>query len=205
MSVSQVIFLVASGLGVALALGTVLARNLVHAALYLVGFFFVVACQYVLLGVEFLAAMQVLVYVGAVSILILFGIMLTRNIQGDEATTTTWRVRLPAMTVSGLLLGVLVLGVMRFGEPGTTGDGPAANADVEAELRRMPIDIGRALVGPYVVPFEAAGLLLTAALVGAIALARQDDPMPTATGSLDGSESLPVAASAPVGEGGSRG
>ena len=76
-----------STLGVLAALGTVLARNLVHAALFLVAFFFLVACQFVLLEAEFLAAVQVLVYIGAVAIIMMFGIMLTRNIQGDDTTT----------------------------------------------------------------------------------------------------------------------
>ena len=76
-----------------------LARNLVHAALFLVGFFFLVACQFVLLEAEFLAAIQVLVYIGAVAILLMFGIMLTRNIQGDETTGGHWVRKLPAAIV----------------------------------------------------------------------------------------------------------
>src|SRR5688572_154156 len=96
----QLIFLIVSGVGLLSALGTVLARNLVHAALFLVAFFFAVACQFVLLEAEFLAAMQVLVYIGAVSILLLFGIMLTRNIQGDETTGGHWARKLPAGVVA---------------------------------------------------------------------------------------------------------
>ena len=82
----QFLFLVIAALGLLTALGTVLARNLVHAALFLVAFFFTVACQFVLLEAEFLAALQVLVYIGAVAIILMFGIMLTRNIQGDDTT-----------------------------------------------------------------------------------------------------------------------
>lgn len=82
----RLIFLIFSAMGLALAMGVVLSKNLVRAALCLVGFFFIVACQFVLLEAEFMAAMQVLVYIGAVAILLLFGIMLTRNILGDETT-----------------------------------------------------------------------------------------------------------------------
>src|SRR5258707_6611892 len=85
-SLIRILFLVISSLGLLMALGTVLARNLVHAALFLVGFFFIIACQYVLLEAEFLAVIQVLIYIAAVAILLLFGIMLTRNIQVDETT-----------------------------------------------------------------------------------------------------------------------
>ncbi len=85
----QFLFLVIAALGLLAALGTVLARNLVHAALFLVAFFFTIACQFVLLEAEFLAALQVLVYIGAVAIILMFGIMLTRNIQGDDTTIVT--------------------------------------------------------------------------------------------------------------------
>ena len=64
----QVLFVVIAAVGLAAALGTILARNLVRAALYLIGFFFTVACQFVLLEAEFLAALQVLIYIGAVAI-----------------------------------------------------------------------------------------------------------------------------------------
>src|SRR5262249_39169734 len=93
------LFLTISCLGILMALGTVLARHRVHAALFLVGFFFIVACQFVLLEAEFLAAVQVLIYIGAVAILLLFGIMLTRNIQGDETTTGRWPARVPAAVI----------------------------------------------------------------------------------------------------------
>ena len=92
-NVIQVLFVVIAAVGLAAALGTILARNLVRAALYLVAFFFMVACQFVLLEAEFLAALQVLVYIGAVAIILMFGIMLTRNIQGDDpaSTPSAWR------------------------------------------------------------------------------------------------------------------
>ena len=106
--VIQSLFVIISALGLAAALGTVLARNLVHAALFLVAFFFTVACQFVLLEAEFLAALQVLVYIGAVAILLMFGIMLTRNIQGDDPSSTPSAWRLP-----GLIAGLCVFLVLR--------------------------------------------------------------------------------------------
>src|SRR5258707_4392993 len=100
-------------MGLCAALGTVLARNLVHAALFLVAFFFTIACQFILLEAEFMAAIQVLVYIGAVAILLLFGIMLTRNIQGDETTSPHWTRSIPA-AVAGLgVLAVLLAGIWR--------------------------------------------------------------------------------------------
>src|SRR5438128_1802917 len=95
-----------------MALGTVLSRNLVHAALYLVAFFFLIACQFVLLEAEFMAAMQVLVYIGAVAIILMFGIMLTRNIQGDETTGGHWVRKVPAVAVAAALLAILIAGIV---------------------------------------------------------------------------------------------
>src|SRR6478672_6026426 len=110
-NVNQILFLFIAGLGILAALGTVLARNLVHAALYLVAFFFIVACQFVLLEAEFLAAIQVLVYIGAVAILLMFGIMLTRNIQGTDPSNDPSGWRLPAFVAGGALLAILVFGI----------------------------------------------------------------------------------------------
>ena len=106
----QFVFVIIAALGLAAALGTVLARNLVHAALFLVAFFFTIACQFVLLEAEFLAALQVLVYIGAVAILLMFGIMLTRNIQGDDPKSTPSAWQLP-----GLVAGLCVFLVLAYG------------------------------------------------------------------------------------------
>src|SRR6516162_1472377 len=110
-NVMQILFVIIAGLGLAAALGTVLARNLVHAALFLVAFFFTIACQFVLLEAEFLAAIQVLVYIGAVAILLMFGIMLTRNVQGDDTTSVRGPMILPGLIATVGLFFVLVFGV----------------------------------------------------------------------------------------------
>src|SRR3954465_871366 len=101
-----------------MALGTVLARNLVHAALFLGAFFFLVACQFVLLEAEFMAAMQVLVYIGAVAIILMFGIMLTRNIQGDETTGGHWVRKVPGAVIALALLAILITGILDQKGPG---------------------------------------------------------------------------------------
>jgi NADH-quinone oxidoreductase subunit J len=207
----QAIFVQVSFLGVLTAVGTVASRNLVHAALFLVGFFFLVACQFVLLEAEFMAVMQVLVYIGAVAILMMFGIMLTRNIQGDETTGGHWSRKLPAAVVALALFGLIVHGIndQRSARPAPDAQGtpwsriterapledlsaaeasrpapvaaatPAARAAESRRARTLAVDnmalvLGRELMTRWVVPFEIAGLLLTAALVGAIALAMSD-------------------------------
>ncbi|WP_406700265.1 NADH-quinone oxidoreductase subunit J [Singulisphaera sp. Ch08] len=222
---SQTLFLVISALGLVAAVGTILARNLVHAALYLVAFFFIVACQFVLLEAEFLAAIQVLVYIGAVAILLMFGIMLTRNIQGDDTTTVA-----PGWTMPALVAGLGLFLVLGFGIKNQVG--VKDRADWAATVNRpsivtregetpsprafainnMGLAVGYEMMTRFVVPFEVAGLLLTAALVGAIALAhREGEDEPTRLGaqatalhgatepsssnvqaSLDGSRSEPL-------------
>ncbi len=184
---NSILFLVISTAGVLTALGTVLARNLVHAALYLVAFFFLIACQFVMLEAEFLAAVQVLVYIGAVAIIMMFGIMLTRNIQGDDTTTVSRFGFIAAGLAAVGLLAVLVMGIN--GEEGPLGQTPwrearerpsiAAAPGAEATPRAQAINnmgtfVGAELLTRYLVAFEVAGILLTAALVGAIALAVQE-------------------------------
>jgi NADH-quinone oxidoreductase subunit J len=187
----QILFVIIAGLGLAAALGTVLARNLVHAALFLVAFFFTIACQFVLLEAEFLAALQVLVYIGAVAIILMFGIMLTRNVQGDDPSSAP-----SAWQVPGLIVGLGLFVVLGYGisfQQGETGrgtwslmnrrpsiqavDGAAAPPRAEA-INNMGKVVGDQLMTRYVVAFEVAGLLLTAALVGAIALAHRDESEP---------------------------
>jgi len=187
--VIQVLFLVIATLGVLAALGVVLARNLVHAALYLVAFFFLAACQFVILEAEFMAAIQVLIYIGAVSILLMFGIMLTRNIQGDDTTIVRGSRLIPPGLVSLALIALLCYGaadqVGARGLPtwssirarpalgtGVASDPPTARAAAVNEMGRV---VGVEMLTRYVIAFEVAGLLLTAALVGAIALARSGD------------------------------
>jgi NADH:ubiquinone oxidoreductase subunit 6 (subunit J) len=187
--VIHVLFVLIAAIGLAAALGTILARNLVRAALYLVAFFFMVACQFVLLEAEFLAALQVLVYIGAVAIILMFGIMLTRNIQGDDPASnpSTWQ-------LPGLVAGLGVFLVLAFGITYQRGLGtlpawstiderpPIAQGDVDSPRARsvneMAKVVGVELMTRYLIGFEVAGLLLTVALVGAIAIAHREEIEP---------------------------
>jgi NADH:ubiquinone oxidoreductase subunit 6 (subunit J) len=186
--VLHLVFIVISALGLAFALGTVLARNLVRAALYLVAFFFTVACQFVLLEAEFLAALQVLVYIGAVAILLMFGIMLTRNIQGDDPSSTPSAWQLPGLVAGLCLFSVLAYGIAYQKPVGSEVSWAAnevrppldpASSKVQSPrtlaVNNMAKVVGDELMTRYVIGFEVAGLLLTAALVGAIAVAHRED------------------------------
>ncbi|MEI8335702.1 MAG: NADH-quinone oxidoreductase subunit J [Actinomycetes bacterium] len=144
------------------AIGVVRTSNVVHAALYLVIVLAGAAAQYILLAAEFVAWVQVLIYIGAVVILFLFGIMLTRSPMGDLDLDNSQR--MPAFVACLALVGTLTaLLVDAFGKSKVIIDAPTKTSVLSSDIFRL-----------YVVPFEAVSILLLAALVGAIVLARRD-------------------------------
>ena len=200
---SQLVFLIIATLGLIAALGTVLSRNLIHAAMFLVAFFFVVACQFVLLDAEFLAVVQVLIYIGAVAILLVFGVMLTQTVTGDTTTTIPKGWIIPALVASLGIFFVLTFGiknhvglksrsawsVMRTRPALVETSKPDATLPArQAAVNSMGKTVGDEMLTRYAVGFEAAGVLLTAALVGAVAISyraisddEKEEPSPTAT------------------------
>ena len=145
------------------ALMVVTTTNVVRAALYLVGVLAGVGASFLLLGAEFVGITQILVYIGAIVVLFLFGIMLTRARIGRELqmTSQSW--------IAGLVVGVALAGVLgytlidAFGSDKLPGDTVQTTAQVSDSI-----------FSTYLVPFEVVSILLLAALVGAIVLARKD-------------------------------
>lgn len=161
MDVPLFVFLVLGGLTVIGALGTVLMRNIVHSALFLVISFVAVAGIYIMLEADFLFAIQILIYVGAVATLILFGVMLTRGISGDQPQNNSQVI--PAAIMALLLFGaVLTPVILNTVWPDSGGAAPQATTAL----------LGQELMTTYALPFEVAGVLLLVALVGAIIVAR---------------------------------
>ncbi|MGH9182400.1 MAG: NADH-quinone oxidoreductase subunit J family protein [Acidimicrobiales bacterium] len=154
------------------ALRVVTTRNVVHAALYLVVVLASVGALYILLAAEFVAVVQVLIYIGAIVVLFLFGIMLTRATLGKEAgldNDQRWLAAVTGLLLAGLLGFVLVdtFGGDRIPTlSGTSREALAAERGTGA--------VGDAIFSTFLVPFEAISVLLLAALVGAIVLARRD-------------------------------
>lgn len=150
------------------AVRVVTARNVVHAAMYLVVVLAGVAAQYILLASEFLAATQVLVYIGAIVVLVLFGVMLTRAKLGQQVNLTNdyWYV--------GAFTAVILFSVMAYALLDAFDDEPLDEANASTLLASNTEQVSDAIFGTYVVPFEAVSVLLLAALVGAIVLARKD-------------------------------
>jgi NADH-quinone oxidoreductase subunit J len=158
----EVAFLILAVIGGLAGLLVVTSRNVVHAALWLVVALASVAGVYLLLAAPFVAFVQVIIYVGAIVVLLLFGIMLTRAPVGRRVLDNTLRARVGAFVVGG---GVFVMLTVFLA--GAFGSERIASQAATAAL-------GESLFRNYVLPFEAVSVLLLAALIGAIVLARRD-------------------------------
>ncbi|MDD5426459.1 MAG: NADH-quinone oxidoreductase subunit J [candidate division Zixibacteria bacterium] len=146
------------------ALLVVTLKNIFHSALFLILCLFAVAGIFILLHAEFLAAAQVLIYVGAVSILIIFAIMLTSNMASKKIIQTNQNALVAFFACLMFLVVTLVLinktGVWNY----STRNLPAENI----------LTIGKLLMTDFMLPFEVVSVLMLAAMIGAIVLARED-------------------------------
>ena len=165
MTGGQIIFLLTALFTLGSGLMVVTTRNLVHAALWLVSTLFGVAVTYALLDATFLAVVQVVVYIGAIAILFIFAVMLTRKDMRDQGPqlNKNWWV--------GALLAVLTFGGLFSLLQGWSG--LSKNAAAIPPGFDAVNELGNALTSPtgYVLPFEVASVLLVAALVGAVYVA----------------------------------
>ena len=188
----DVVFWILTVMAVGAALGVVLVKDLFRAALLLIVVFMAVAGFFVLLSAEFLAVVQVLIYVGAIAILIIFAVMLTRDVQRGNLPN---RLQIPAAVFASLLLVLLVTAAVDTKwdflpaeqrervELVQTGAVTTLTSDVltksgvtspedQAQVRKS--GLADLLIGEFVLPFEAVSVLLLAALIGALALVRPD-------------------------------
>ena len=163
-SAQEVVFVLLGALALAAAVLVVTTKNVVHAALWLVVTLAGVAGCYLMLTAEFVAWVQVLIYVGAVIVLLLFGIMLTKAPIGGDADLDSEN-RIPAAIVavaSAGTLTTLVVDAFRH-EFIALRAGSGATA------------VGESIFRSYVLPFEIVSILLLAALIGSIVLSRRDE------------------------------
>lgn len=176
--VVMTLFLMLSALILVSGIMVVTVKNIIHAALWLISSFAGAAALYLLMEAEFLAVVQVLVYAGAVSVLILFAIMLTRQVTGESTRQLYSRWWVALLVAAALFGGVMV---PTLWQQGATWDAAAEQAQV-AIVSNSPDapsgtavasarEIGFALMGEYVMPFEVVSILLTGALIGAIVIA----------------------------------
>jgi NADH-quinone oxidoreductase subunit J len=154
----------------ALTLGSALmvaaVRDLVHAVLFLILSFIGVAGLYLTLSADFVAVVQVLVYAGAIAVLMLFAILLTPRAARDNATISY---RAPVSIVAGLVGVVIVFAALKT---------PWATTADDDRFPTTARAIGNALLDPFVLPFEVASVLLVVAIIGAIVLVRPGEVGP---------------------------
>ncbi|MQF91610.1 MAG: NADH-quinone oxidoreductase subunit J [SAR202 cluster bacterium] len=186
----DVVFWILSVMAVVGALGVVMVPDLFRAALLLIVVFIAVAGFFILLSAEFLAVVQVLIYVGAIAILIIFAVMLTRDVQHGNLPN---RMQMPAAVLAALLFAALVAVavdtqweflpaeqqervdlVQTSAVTTLTGDvlTEAGITSPEEQSEVQTAGLADLLISDYVLPFEAVSVLLLAALIGALVLVR---------------------------------
>jgi NADH:ubiquinone oxidoreductase subunit 6 (subunit J) len=175
--VGTVVFWIIAIILVGSSLAVVLERNIVHAALALVLFFGAAAGIYILLNAEFIAIVQVLIYAGAVTILILFAIMLTQHSMSRNSNPVSsqwWLAALICVLLGGGIIYAVGHSVMAVGSPTSSVLLGSAGSNGGTVVR-----LGQLLFSPftysYVLPFEIASVVLLVAIVGAIMIGREEE------------------------------
>jgi NAD(P)H-quinone oxidoreductase subunit 6 len=163
LSLSAIAFYGLAGVAVFGAAGVAFSRNIIYSALSLMVSFIGVAGLYVTLGADFIAGVQVLLYVGGVLVLTLFAVMLTQGIQDVEVSNRSVG-PIPALVI---VLGMFVVMYQSISKAGWAAKDLAAGESSTAA-------VGNALLSTYILPFEVASIVLLAVLVGAVVLTRKE-------------------------------
>jgi len=164
MSSTQYIFWFLSFLAIISALVVVFARNPVHSVLSLIITFFAIAGHYLLLNAQFLAAVHIIVYAGAIMVLFLYVIMML-NLNRETEPHKSNYIKFISVIAAGLLLLTLVAAFKGAEIPGTA----SANSDIG-----LVENLGRVLFGEFLLPFEVSSILFLAAMVGAVYLSKKN-------------------------------
>lgn len=163
MTVSTAVFYLVAAITLGSAMIVAFSRNIIYSAFSLLGTFAGVAGIYIFLGADFVAAVQVLIYVGGILVLVLFAVMLTHRITDVEITNRAAG-RIPALIVVGVLVFLLAQTVRE------TSWAKAKEVVYSATTAR----IGDLFLDSYLLPFELASLVLLAALIGAVVISRKE-------------------------------
>ena len=166
MTFLQIVFLLVSALTLGAAVMVVSTNKMLHAALWLIAALFGVAILFTLMNASFFAVIQVLVYIGAIAILVIFAVMLTRRVMQDTGPQLVRFWWLAALLSVAVFAGLAFL---------VSWSGFQINPPAMQNTQDMIVQLGKSLVDPntYLLPFEVASVLLLAALIGAIYIAYQ--------------------------------
>lgn len=190
MTGEQVIFGLIALITLGFAIGMVTINSVFHAALLMIGAFGGVAALFVTLNAGFLGVVQVLIYIGAIAVLILFAVMLTPRVMDQEETRrglTSYRpsgsfateylpVEEQRSRFSGQwpLAALMAAGLAGILAVVSMGAGWHVKDDLATNPVDYAVELGRAFMGPYILPFEVASVVLLVALIGAIVIAREE-------------------------------
>lgn len=171
MPLEALVFYLLAALTIGSALIVALSHNLVYSAFALLGAFMGVAGLYALLAADFVAVIQVMLYIGGILVLILFAVMLTHRIADVDVSNRTVG-RIPAALILGVVGAVMgvCIGAAEWVQ------------HAEPTVEPTTFGIGEAFLGPYILPFELASVVLLVALIGAVVVSRKELRGPTADG-----------------------
>ena len=173
MELNLIFFYIFATMAVGGALSVLLFRSPAYCAMALVGTFGFLSAIFILLNSEFVAAIQLLIYAGAIMILILFVIMLL-NLRSDSAFSFKWSI--PKLLGVGVTMGILAQMIGAFNHP-SAKIGPQGKYSPEYLAEEGAVEIiGEVLFTDYVLPFEVISVLLMVAVIGAVIIAKRRDP-----------------------------
>ena len=170
MNISAYMFYFFAFMTIASAIFILTTRNVLYAAFALLGTFLGVAALYVFAGADFLAMAQIMIYIGGILILILFGIMLTNRIAGHQYLVSSSRNSFFAVTGGITFFGILIIAILKANFTSLLW--------IQEARKKVPVNstlekIGENLMTDFIFPFEVAAIILMAALMGAAYIASQ--------------------------------
>lgn len=163
----EIIFYILSAITLGTAFLTVFSKNPIHSAIYLVVCFFSLAGHYVLFNAQFLAIVHVIVYAGAIMVLLLFTLMLMNLNKGDEVSKPKW-VSFAAL-ISACILGIVLIAALKSAEPEVMD-----YANTGEDFQSIKV-LGKVLLNEYQVPFEFASVLLLVSMIGAVLISKKEE------------------------------
>lgn len=163
----EIIFYILSAITLGTAFLTVFSKNPIHSAIYLVICFFSLAGHYVLFNAQFLAIVHVIVYAGAIMVLLLFTLMLMNLNKEDETAKPKWTVF--AALVSTCILGIVLIAALKTAQPELV-DYTSSGEDYQS----IKV-LGKVLLNEYEVPFEFASVLLLVSMIGAVLISKKEE------------------------------
>jgi NADH-quinone oxidoreductase subunit J len=173
LGLKDVMFIMLAVAAIVTSLMMVTRKNPVHSALWMIATFFTMAVIYLLLNAQFIAVAQVMVYAGAIMMLILFVIMLVHMETGGEGGAGAARrskgTRIAGALITAILLAELLFGALFYQMTGRSGDYSVAVVNSVGNVRT----VGALLYGQYLFPFEIASILLLVGIVGAVVIAKR--------------------------------